>query len=201
MILLIQNGYFTPGIIKYLREDFSVIKSFETNVTDININNYALVIILGGNQSLTNINSYPYLQNVVQLINKCLSINKPLIGICLGAQLITFALGCEIKSCQKNNIGYDVTIMSYSNVFRYHFDFIVPNNSINILEYFEDMPYLYKYGLNVYGIQCHPDIIPEQIHNYTTDESIIRFAQENKDSINQNNFDIINKLIEFVIKN
>lgn len=202
MILIIQNGYFIPGITKYLKEDYLIVKSFENTVNDaINLDNYSIIIILGGNQSLLNIQAFPYLHDVIKLINKCFRINKPLLGICLGSQLITYALGCEMKSCSKNNIGYDTTILGYQNVFRYHIDYIIPNHLITVLEYFENMPYFYKHGTNVYGVQCHPDIIPESIQNYTTDTTIIEYAHKNKEVINKNNAVIIEKLLSFVRKN
>ena len=194
MLLLIQNGYFVPSITKYLKQEYLIIKSFETNVSDIDLDNYEIIIILGGNQTLTNIKAYPYLLNVVKMIRKCLVIDKALIGICLGAQLIAYAIGAKIATCQKNNIGYDVDILSYNNIFRYHRDYIVPTNLITIIEYFDSMPYLYKYGSKVCGIQCHPDIDPDYIQNYTTHASIIKYARENKDAINKKNLEIINEL-------
>ena len=191
MLLIIQNGYITPFISRYLDEPYEIIKSFETNVSEIDINKYSTIIILGGNQSVTNINNYIYLLNVVKLIQKCFVIEKPLVGICLGCQLIAYTLGCEIKSSGKLNIGYDANILGLNNIFRCHIDFIIPNNKISVLEYFDNMPYLYKYEKFVYGIQCHPDIAPECVQKYSNHAISNDYAKQNHEQINKTNTTIL----------
>ncbi|AVL94602.1 putative glutamineamido transferase-like protein [Moumouvirus australiensis] len=198
MLLIIQNGYITPYIYRYLDEEYEIIKSFDTDVSKINIDKYSIIIILGGYQSVVNIEKYTYLSNVVELIKKCLVINKPIFGICLGFQLIAYALGCEIKSSGKLNVGYNTTILGYNNIFRCHIDYIVPNNKIKILEYFDDMPYLYHHENKAYGIQCHPDIAPECVRKYSNHPESHDYALKNKDSINKNNAAIIKYILNLL---
>ena len=200
MLLIIQNGFIPPSITKYLTEEYEIVKSFEINVLIINLEKYSLVIILGGHQSVTNIGSYPYLLNVVTLIKNCISIKKPLLGICLGCQLVAYALGCEIKSSGKLNIGYDTKILGLENIFRSHIDYIEPNPSIDVLEYYDSMVYLFRHGQNVVGIQCHPDITPECIMKYHNNNSCINFASDNKEKIDSNNNTLI-KYLFGMIKN
>lgn len=202
MILIIQNGTFATHITKYLDKEYGeyeIIKSFEHDVSTISLDKYSIIIILGGNQSVTKICRYPYLLKTVKLINKCLKINKPLVGICLGCQLIAYALGCEIKSSKTLNIGYDASLLGYSNVFRCHFDYVVPNKSIQVLEYMNEMPYLYKYDDNTYGIQCHPDITPECVENFSNNETCNRYARENKEKIDKTNQLIITEILKMAI--
>lgn len=195
MILIIQNGHVTPGITKYLTDTYVVVKSFETDVADIDLDLYSVIIILGGSQSLLEIDTHSYLLSVVKLIVRCFEIDKALIGICLGSQLISYALGLNIKKCQHMHIGYDVNIMGYKGIFRYHYDCIIENNLITVLEYFESMPYLFRYKNNIFAIQCHPDVDPEQVHNYTDNADIINYAQQNAADIDKNNKHIIDKLL------
>lgn len=195
MILVIQNGYLTPCIQEYLNEECHIIKSFESNVSNISLDIYSIIIILGGYQSVIDLASYPYLVNVINLIIKCLEINKPILGICLGCQLIARALGCEIRSTGKLNIGYDTKIMSCEKIFRSHIDYIIPNDLIEVLEYFEEIPYLYKHKNHVYGIQCHPDMGPLCVKKYVSDDNIQKFAEVHRDEINENNRIIIDKIL------
>jgi GMP synthase-like glutamine amidotransferase len=195
MLLIVQNGYITPFISKYTDEPYEIIKSFETDVSKIDINKYSIIIILGGYQSVTRINDFPYLLNVIKLIETCLIIEKPLIGICLGCQLIAYTLGCQIKSSGKLNIGYDTNILGYYNIFRCHIDYIIPNNNITVLEYFDNMPYLYKYKNYVYGIQCHPDISPECVQKYSNHNISNQYAKQNNEEINKKNATILKFLL------
>lgn len=196
MILIIQNGNYTPSISRYLDDEHKIIKSFEMDVNEIDLDDYSLTIILGGCQSVTEINSFPYLLNVMSFIKTCIDTNKPLIGICLGSQLIAHVLGCTIKSSNKLNIGYDIKILGVSNVFRCHIDYIVPNDYISVIEYFDSMPYFYKHKDHVYGIQCHPDITPESVISISNHPESILYAKNNKEMIDKNNKKIITHIIE-----
>ncbi len=195
MLLIVQNGLINPSIIRYLGDQYQIIKSYETNVSEIEVDKYSKVIILGGYQSVTRITEYPYLSNVVKLIEKCLNLKKPLLGICLGCQLIAYALGCEIVSSGKLNIGYDVKLLGYDNVFRSHIDYIIPNDKIVVEEYFDNMPYLFRYENYIYGIQCHPDITPEHVRLYTNHSKSIEYSINNTSKINNMNANIIKILI------
>lgn len=194
MILIIQNGFIPPSITDYLDQPYEIIKSFESNTSKIDINKYSIIIILGGSQSVTNISYYPYLYNVIELIKKCISLNKKLIGICLGCQLIAHALGCEIRSTGKLNIGYNVELLGYKNIFRCHIDYIVPNENITVLEYFESMPYLFTHK-NIIGIQCHPDTTPISVQQYCNNMQCYTYAKNNKDIIEKQNKAMMDHLL------
>lgn len=51
------------------------------------------MVILGGPQNVTDIGQYPWMQQEAELIRVAHAGNVPVIGICLGAQLIAHALG------------------------------------------------------------------------------------------------------------
>ena len=198
MILVIQNGYVTTFISRYLREPHTIIKSFEVDVTEIDLADYTFVIILGGYQSVTHIERYPYLVKVVALIKSCIELNKPMLGICLGCQLIAYALGCEIRSSPQLHIGYDVEILDCEPIFRCHLDYTVPNDKMEVLEYFEGMPYLYRHGLCIYGIQCHPDIAPEYVCKFSNHKPSNTFAIANAERIDRANQEVVDQLIDML---
>jgi GMP synthase - Glutamine amidotransferase domain len=195
MLLIIQNGHITPHIFKYIDETYEIVKSFENNLNDLDLSKYTIVIILGGHQSVLRITEYPYLIGVINLIRKCMRISKPLLGICLGCQLIAHVLGCQIKSSGKLNIGYDAKILGYDQIFRCHIDYIVPNDKITVLEYFENMPYLYQHGNQVYGIQCHPDLTPESVKKYAKHLPSNTYAKNNSEIIDKKNAEILKILL------
>jgi GMP synthase-like glutamine amidotransferase len=199
MILIIQNGFICPFITNYLDEEYRLVLSYQENVSLIDIDDYKLIIILGGHQSIINPNTCQYLENVITLIKICFNKNKPLLGICLGSQMIASALGCEIKSSGKLNIGYDTNLFGYQNVFRCHMDYIVPTEKIEILEEQDGMIYAYRYGNNVVGVQCHPDMTPEAVKRFSKCSNSIEYASKNYHNININNHAIIRKLLEMCL--
>lgn len=194
MYLIIQNGFIYPHIIKYLRQTYHIVRSYETDFTTINLNKYDLVIILGGYQSVTKISLYPYLSKLISFINICIKTKIPMLGICLGAQLIAYALGCEIKTANKLLLGYD-TYLNDEVIFRNHIDYIVANNKINVTHEIDNMTYYFTYDMYVIGVQSHPDVNPELLDNFVTDIDILNYVNSNLSAIHASNQKILDWLI------
>ncbi|MBL8760199.1 MAG: type 1 glutamine amidotransferase [Phycisphaerae bacterium] len=56
------------------------------------------LVILGGPQNVTDIARYPWMQREVELIKSAHARELPVIGVCLGAQLIAHALGGKVEA-------------------------------------------------------------------------------------------------------
>ena len=225
MILIIQNGYLDTAIHRYLDDEYRIVKSYSqinrnkmdpikdesdiirsgsvscianTEVDNIDLDEYDAVIILGGHQSVRNIEKYKSLQAVVRLIDKCYKENKPVLGICLGSQLIAHYSGCEIKKCDHIKVGYDVDItinnITYNNIFRAHHDCIVPNDNIQVLYSYENMPYLIKNKCLI-GIQCHPDIPPTEVNRFISIDNLRKRKNHSSMQVNLDNKSIMDWLI------
>jgi len=199
MILIIQNGHLATHISKYLDEECEVVKSFEQNVSIIELDKYSIVIILGGQQNIKDLDNCPELKNVELLIKKCIQFEKPVLGICLGCQLIAHVLGCEIKPSGKLNIGYDTKILGLDHIFRCHYDYVVPNESITVLDSFDSMTYAFIHN-KLIGIQCHPDIPPEQLIQYQYYPYVLfnQIAIDKDSIINENNKKLLAKLFNLL---
>ncbi|GBE53981.1 glutamine amidotransferase [archaeon BMS3Bbin15] len=57
---------------------------------------YDLAVILGGPMSVNEEEKFPYLAEEKSFIKRTIGADKPLLGICLGSQLIASALGAEV---------------------------------------------------------------------------------------------------------
>lgn len=65
------------------------------------------LIILGGPQNVTDIAQYPWMQQEAAYIKRCHEATLPIVGICLGAQLIAHALGGKVEARSKPQVGFD----------------------------------------------------------------------------------------------
>ncbi|MFK8333136.1 glutamine amidotransferase [Pseudomonas sp. BJa5] len=65
-----------------------------------------LVVILGGPIGAYEEVSYPFLTEELELIRRRLKSGRPLLGICLGAQLIARALGAKVYPMPGKEIGF-----------------------------------------------------------------------------------------------
>ena len=59
------------------------------------IDEFDFLIIMGGPQSALRIESTPYLLEEIEFIKEAIKLNKRILGVCLGAQLIAEALGAK----------------------------------------------------------------------------------------------------------
>jgi len=78
---------------------FDYVRLFETNeVPDINATH---VLIWGGPMSVNDTRTYPYLADEKIWIRSFVKSGIPVLGICLGAQLIANAFGGKVSSCEE----------------------------------------------------------------------------------------------------
>lgn len=77
------------------------------NCGEIDLSQVDLLTILGGPIGAEEDDRYPFLQDEVNLIRERMAMKKPLLGICLGAQLIARAMGARIKPMEHKEIGFE----------------------------------------------------------------------------------------------
>jgi GMP synthase (glutamine-hydrolysing) len=55
------------------------------------------IVVFGGAESVTEINRYPYLRAEAELLRDAVARDVPVLGVCLGAQLLAHALGGSVR--------------------------------------------------------------------------------------------------------
>jgi len=69
------------------------------------------LIVMGGPEAVYQLDRYPYLRAEIALIENALKAGRPVLGVCLGSQLLAAALGANVRRGAHKEIGwYPVTL-------------------------------------------------------------------------------------------
>ena len=175
-VLLVQNtriegsGYLG----ELLQKDGFEITSVNAKYEKLPDENFSLVVILGAPESAND--DLPYLQAEQRLIKNSVDENIPVLGICLGSQLIAKTFGAKVYAGSKKEIGFynDLKIDNNSKlfsrfqnpftVFHWHSDtFDLPEGSIRLAssENYQNQAFQYKCAI---GLQFHLEVNEDMVN-------------------------------------
>ena len=140
------------------------------------------VIIMGGPMSVNDEQAYPWLVTEKEFIRKCIAANKVVLGICLGAQLISSALGSAIYQNKEKEIGWfplkkSETLKSKLfrdfpddlTVFHWHGEtFDLPKNAELIASSETCKNQVFSVNDRVIGFQCHLETTDQSLRSLIT---------------------------------
>lgn len=97
----------------------------------------AALIILGGPMNVYEEEKFPFLKNENALIQKALAHDVPLLGICLGAQLLAKACGAKVGKSPSAEIGFFDLSLTEDGLYDFLFENVEP--PLKVFQWHEDM--------------------------------------------------------------
>ena len=160
--------------------------------------NVDLLIVMGGPMSIHDEDLHPWLAAEKQFIRKMIGYGKPVLGICLGAQLIAGAMGAKVYPNPTKEIGWfpieglaskDPGIFSFpsaADVFHWHGEtFDLPDRAVHLARSKACEHQAFQLGRSVIGLQFHLETTPrsaEKLVSHCRDELVFSpFIQSEAD--------------------
>lgn len=146
------------------------------------------LIIMGGPMSINDEAIYPWLAIEKEFIREVITLGKPVLGVCLGAQLIASAMGAKIYPNPQKEIGWfpikavstdknDVFVFpDFFEVFHWHGEtFDLPSGASLLASSTACKNQAFQLGNNIMGLQFHLEMTPDsvkEIISHSRDELI-----------------------------
>jgi GMP synthase-like glutamine amidotransferase len=143
---------------------------------NLEIDNAQALIFMGGPMSVND--PLPWLRIEERCIVRAISSGVPVLGICLGAQLLAKCLGARVYPMGHKEIGWfpvrftDAAredpllqgLQSEETMFHWHGEtFDLPAGAERLAESDLCINQAFRLGAHLYGLQFHPEVTPEMI--------------------------------------
>ena len=193
-VLIVKNiAAEGPGTIEeFLKErgmSYSILEMYDCHVEIPDIRNHSHLVVMGGPMAVYESSRYEYLSIELAMIRSFIKKKTPVLGICLGAQMIAHAVGAEVYAGGTLEIGWNKVEITpegmedpvlsgiavdggqVAEVFQWHGDtFDLPKNSVRLSSSSVYKNQAFRYKENVYGLQFHIEVTPEIIREWFADE-------------------------------
>ncbi|MFZ0890206.1 MAG: gamma-glutamyl-gamma-aminobutyrate hydrolase family protein [Candidatus Binataceae bacterium] len=131
------------------------------------------LIVMGGPMGVYEHQRYPFLSDEMRLIEGALAEGKPVLGVCLGSQLLAATLGAKVSKGDRKEIGwYPVRLASAARddrlfggvpesfvALHWHGDvFELPRNATALASSERTPIQAFRHGDNAYGLLFHVEV-------------------------------------------
>jgi GMP synthase (glutamine-hydrolysing) len=142
------------------------------------IDDFDILVVMGGPMNIYNHQQFPWLTPEKIFIEKAISASKPVLGICLGAQLIADVAGAKVYPNEHKEIGFfDVKRITQDDnsdlfnlipesfcAFHWHGEtFDIPTDAIGLAQSEVCKNQAFQLGDRVLGLQFHLESNPASI--------------------------------------
>lgn len=133
---------------------------------------FDLLVVLGGPMGVNDEAERPWLADEKRFIGAAVRAGKPVLGVCLGAQLIASALGARVYPGAHKEIGwFPVTACAHADeafalpptldAFHWHGDtFELPSAAVQLARSAACAQQAFQVGARCIGLQCHLETTP-----------------------------------------
>lgn len=160
---------------------WQMLQLFREVPEELDLSQAAGLVVLGGPMNVDEVDRYPFLAREVQWIREALRIDLPVLGVCLGSQLLARTLGARVYPNGIKEIGWypiDLTPAAAADplfagleprqtVFQWHGDtFDLPDGAVLLASSPLCRHQAFRYGRSAWGLQFHVEMTAELVHDW-----------------------------------
>lgn len=147
-----------------------IVQTFERESVPKTMEEFDGLIVMGGPMGVYEQERYPFLRQEIRLIEEALRDDKPVLGVCLGSQLLAAALGAKVTRGKQKEIGWHRVTLTpaatsdrlwtglESSFIAYHWHgdiFDLPSGAASLASSDLTACQAFRYGRHAYGVLFH----------------------------------------------
>src|ERR1044072_1933768 len=179
-----------PGLFGQILKDRGfALRLIDTRKEDIkNLDPLAcgLLMVMGGPMAVYEADRYPYLYDEISAMELGIAAGRPMLGVCLGSQLMAKALDKKVYKGAASEFGWHKLDLSEAGknhparhfdsaktlMFQSHEDtFDLPERALLLASSDKYKNQIYSYGKNAIAMQCHPEVTPDLLNGWLPADS------------------------------
>ena len=185
-VLVIRNvSYETEGLLESLLRneglELTIVDFQQDAAVEPRLDGHAGLVVMGGPMGANDTDRYPSLLQVERLCAEAMEYSVPLVGVCLGAQIMAKVLGSEVYPNPVREVGwYDLAtaegashdplfseLEPHEVVLQWHGDtFDLPKDAVLLASSPDCINQAFRYGENGYAVQFHLEILESMIREW-----------------------------------
>lgn len=169
-----------------------------------NLRDFNAIVTMGGPMGVHDEDEYPFLHEETEFLRRAIDSNLPVLGICLGAQMVARACYATVSKASEKELGWKVVSLTdfgrrdilfqgiprEMQVFQWHDDtFEVPYGGLLLATSSECPNQAFRHG-NAYGLQFHlevtRDMLTEWLGNMPEYEEVLCIFERIEDDFSSN---------------
>jgi GMP synthase (glutamine-hydrolysing) len=166
--------------------DYRVVRLFDGEMPAENWEEINSLIVLGGPMGVDEEEDFSFLRWEKRIIRAAIDEAVPMVGVCLGAQLIAAALGARVFHGAVKEIGWSPVAITphgqvdsllgylpeHATVFQWHGDgFELPRGATHLASSVNYKNQAFRLGKSIYGLQFHLEVTPTMIERWISERS------------------------------
>jgi len=167
----------TPGTIAHALQSTGTvaryIRTFQGDPVPPTMGDAAGLVVMGGPMGVYEQELYPFLRDEMRLMEDALHREKPILGVCLGSQLLAVTLGASVTRGRQKEIGWHPIRLTPaaardplwkgcpSSFMAYHWHgdvFPLPRGAVALASSPLTVYQAFRYGPNAYGFLFHMEV-------------------------------------------